>query len=320
MSQSLHVVMYHYVRDLPNTSFPRIKGMLISDFRQQLRALQNQYEMATLESALDFLQGVYSPHRDLCLLTFDDGLKDHYSEVTPILEGLGIQGIFFVITSCLQEHRVAPVHMNHFLMAALDFELYSRAFLQSLNEFVPAIQAYNEIDGTSAQQTYPWDAPEVASFKYLFNFIVDCHIRDQVVKTLFEQHIGDEKSFSQTLYLSWEEARHMQTAGMLMGGHSHQHKPLASLSDEELQWDLSTCQRILVEHLHPQDLWPFSYPYGRKDSFNDTAVRQVKRLGFSCSFTTEVGANLPGMDLFTLQRIDCKDAPAEKLCYTLTVS
>src|SRR5882724_6614010 len=142
MSQSLYVLMYHYVRDLPNTSFPRIKGMLISDFRKQLAALQNQYEMATFESALDFLQGVYSPPRDLCLLTFDDGLKDHYSEVTPILVDLGIQGIFFVITSCLQEHRVAPVHMNHFLMAALDFELYSRTFLQSLNEFVPAIQAY----------------------------------------------------------------------------------------------------------------------------------------------------------------------------------
>src|SRR6267142_7020306 len=107
MIQSLRVVMYHYVRDLPNTSFPRIKGMLISDFRQQLVALQNQYEMATLESALDFLQGVYSPSRDLCLLTFDDGLKDHYSEVTPILVDFGVQGIFFVITSCLQERCIA---------------------------------------------------------------------------------------------------------------------------------------------------------------------------------------------------------------------
>src|SRR5919197_3009297 len=146
MSQSLHVVMYHYVRNLPNTSFPRIKGMLSSDFQQQLSALQNQYEMATLESALDFLRGIYLPSRDLCLLTFDDGLKDHYSEVTPILVDLGIQGIFFVITSCLQEHHVAPVHMNHFLMAALDFEFYRRAFLHRLNEFVPGIQTYNEID------------------------------------------------------------------------------------------------------------------------------------------------------------------------------
>src|SRR5215813_8697839 len=308
MSQSLHVVMYHYVRDLPNTPFPRIKGMLISDFRQQLTALQNQYEMATLESALDFLQGAYSPHRDLCLLTFDDGLKDHYLEVTPILVDLDVQGLFFVITSCLQEHRVAPVHMNHFLMAALDFEFYRQAFLQRLNEFVPNIQAYNKIDNITVERTYRWDTPEVALFKYLFNFILDRGIRDQIVKTLFEEQIGDEQSFSQTLYLSWEEARQMQTAGMLMGGHSHQHKPLTTLSDGELHWDLSTCQGLLAEHLRPQHLWPFSYPYGKQDSFNDATVRQLKQLGYSCSFGTEVGANLPGMDSFALRRIDCKDA------------
>ena len=308
MIQSLRVVMYHYVRDLPNTSFPRIKGMLTSDFQQQLAALQNQYEIATLESALDFLQGVYSPSRHLCLLTFDDGLRDHYLEVTPILVDHGVQGLFFIITSCLQEYCLAPVHMNHFLMASLDFELYRQVFLQKLRECVPDVQAYNEIDNTTAQRTYRWDIPEIASFKYLFNFILDPGIRDQVVKTLFEEHIGDEKAFSQTLYLSWAEARQMQTAGMLMGGHSHQHKPLTTLSDKELHWDLSTCQGLLAEHLQPQDLWPFSYPYGKQDSFNDTAVRQLKWLGFSCSFGTEVGVNLLGMDLFALRRIDCKDA------------
>jgi peptidoglycan/xylan/chitin deacetylase (PgdA/CDA1 family) len=311
MSQALHVVMYHYVRDLPNTSFPRIKGMLTSDFQQQVAALRNQYEMATLESALDFLQGVYSAPRDLCLLTFDDGLKDHYSEVTPILVDLDVQGVFFVITSCLEEHCIAPVHMNHFLMAALDFNFYKQTFLQKLNEFSHDVHIYGQIDNITAQHTYCWDTPEVATFKYLFNFMLNSDIRDQVVKALFAEHIGDEKSFSQTLYLSWEEARQMQTTKMLFGGHSHQHKPLATLSDTELYWDLSTCQELLTEHLRPQELWPFSYPYGKHDSFNDTTVRQLKRLGFSCSFGTEVDVNLPGIDVFTLHRTDCKDALTE---------
>jgi len=201
--------------------------------------------------------------------------------------------------------------MNHFLMAALDFEFYRHVFLHRLNEFVTDTQAYNEIDKAIAQRTYCWDTPEVASFKYLFNFMLDWSVRDQVVKTLFEQHIGDEKSFSQILYLSWEEARQMQTARMLIGGHSHQHKPLATLSNAELYWDLSTCHGLLTENLQIQDFWPFSYPYGKQDSFNDMAVRELKRLGFSCSFCTEVDVNFPGMDLFILRRIDCKDALKE---------
>jgi hypothetical protein len=74
---------------------------------------------------------------------------------------------------------------------------------------------------------------------------------------------------------------------------------------------MGTCQRLLGEHLQAQSFWPFSYPYGKKDSFNGTTVRQLKQLGFTCSFCTDVGANFPGMDTFTLRRIDCKDAPQE---------
>ena len=81
----LHIVMYHYVRDLARTPYPRIKGMLLDDFERQVRALASEFEMATLESALDYVGGRYRPRRELCLLTFDDGLKEHYREVTPIL-------------------------------------------------------------------------------------------------------------------------------------------------------------------------------------------------------------------------------------------
>lgn len=308
MSSVLHVVMYHYIRDLPNTAFPRIKGMLISDFRRQLAILRENYEMATLESALDFLQGMYTPPRDLCLLTFDDGLKEHYADVTAMLVDHGIQGIFFLITSCLQEHRVASAHMNHFLIAALDFEFYRQAFLRRLDEMAPHIQALSKVEHTIAQRTYRWDPLEVAQFKYLFNFVLDSNVRDQIVKALFEEHIGDEKSFSCKLYVDWKEARQMQASGMLIGGHSHQHRSLATLSERALHWDLNTCHQLLREHLKPQTFWPFSYPYGTKDSFSEATVSELKELGFTCSFSTETGSNPPGEDLFALHRTDCNDA------------
>src|SRR5262249_51265172 len=201
-------------------------------------------------------------------------------DVTPMLADQCIQGLFFVITSCLQEHRVASVHMNHFLTAALDFEHYERAFMERLFDIAPSVSASTNIDPNIAQRTYRWDTSEIASFKYLFNFVLDSTIRDQVVKSLFEENIGDEKSFSRTLYLNWHEARQMQSEGMLIGGHSHQHKPLAPLSDEELYSDLTSCWRLLLENLRPQPFWPFCYPYGQKNSFNDTTIATLKQLGF----------------------------------------
>ena len=139
MELSLNVVMYHYVRDLPNTAFPSIKGMHIREFAKQIAALKARYEMATIESALEFVSGAYEPKKDLCLLTFDDGLKEHYSEITPLLMDAKVQGLFFVITGCLEQRHVASVHMNHFLMAALNFEEYRNAFRYS-SKFKAAIR------------------------------------------------------------------------------------------------------------------------------------------------------------------------------------
>src|SRR5262249_55318339 len=136
-SPELRIATYHYVRDLPNTRFPRIKGMLLSDFERQVDELRAAYEMASLESAAAFLKGAYQPQKDLCLLTFDDGLKEHYAEVTPILASRGIQGIFHVITGCADGTRVAPVHMNHLLMASLSFDEYRAAFLERLDSRMP---------------------------------------------------------------------------------------------------------------------------------------------------------------------------------------
>ena len=101
--------MYHYVRNLPHTRFPHIKGMMLDDFSRQVESFIKQFEMATLETTLAYLNGEYTPSRDMCLMTFDDGLREHFADVTPILAERGIQGLFFVITACLEEGVVVPV-------------------------------------------------------------------------------------------------------------------------------------------------------------------------------------------------------------------
>ena len=306
-NRQLHTVMYHYVRDLPRTPFPRIKGMLLDEFRQQVAALAEQYEMATLESALEFLRGDYQPKRDLCLLTFDDGLKEHFAEVTPILAARKIQGLFFVISSAIEEDRVASVHMNHFLMAALDFNEYQQAFLERLRDKLPDAPRIEDLNAEQVCQTYRWDDPAVAAFKFLFNFKLNAALRDEIVREIFAERIGSETAFARELYLSWDEARQMQDAGMVIGGHSHRHQALATMTDNQQMEDLGLCRHLMHQKLNAQKLWPFTYPYGKQHTFNPTTVQELQHLGFACSFATEVGATAPGDDCFAIRRIDCKD-------------
>lgn len=304
----LNVIMYHYVRDLPRTRFPRIKGMLSNDFRLQVASLNEQYEMATLESALAFLTGEYRPVRELCLLTFDDGLKEHYTDVLPELAQRHIQGLFFITTSCPEGH-VVSVHKSHFLMAALDFNEYRQAFLKRLAELSP--ETRTDVDAAKACLTYRWDTPEVAAFKYLLNFRLAEALRSQIIDGLFAEYLGDEVEFARQLYLSWEEAREMQASGMLIGGHSHDHMALATLDDECQRTDLTKCAELLHLRLRPQALWPFAYPYGQIHAFNLATVEALRDLGFVCAFSTEVGANEPGQDVFRIRRVDTKDVPIQ---------
>jgi peptidoglycan/xylan/chitin deacetylase (PgdA/CDA1 family) len=302
----LDVITYHYVRDLPHTAFPRIKGMLTDEFRRQLDVVRGRYEMATLESALDFLAGRHRPRRDLCLLTFDDGLKDHYTNVLSILAENRIQGVFFLATGCLEDDYVLPVHKNHYLLATLDFCNYRAAFLDRMTKISP--QTDIDVDAAKACRVYRWDSPDVAVFKYTVNFKIDDRVREQILDDLFIQYFGDEKEFARQLYVSWEEAQVLQTNGMLIGGHSHRHLPLAKLNAKDQLVDLATCASVLRGRLSRQETWPFSYPYGKPDeSFTPVTSQTVRDLGFSCAFSTESGSNYVGHDEFRLRRIDPKD-------------
>jgi peptidoglycan/xylan/chitin deacetylase (PgdA/CDA1 family) len=265
--------------------------------------------MATLESAMEFLNGTYKPSRSLCLLTFDDGLKEHYSEVTPFLAERKIQGIFFLITHCVDERRVASVHMNHFLAASMEWTKYRSEFIENLKSIDGDTALRTRVDPEKAARTYPWDTAEVANFKYFFNFVVGSRARDRAIKILFDRHLGSEANFSNELYVSWKEAREMQRMGMMIGGHSHRHRPLSNLRRLELRLDLERCRCLLDKHLLPQTDWPFSYPFGKSDSFSEQIISELKLLSFDCSFSTERGSSAPGSDIFSIRRVDCKLAP-----------
>jgi peptidoglycan/xylan/chitin deacetylase (PgdA/CDA1 family) len=298
----LHVLAYHYVRQLPDTPYPRLKGMLASDFERQLDRLAARFEIASMESALAFLDGTYVPRRDLCLLTFDDGLRDHYEEVLPRLVKRGLEGAFFVITSCIEGH-VASVHKNHFLMAALDPQAYRRRVMERL----PAFDRAEMPDSDRVRATYRWDDAPTAELKYLLNFVVPAPTREALLEDLFLETFGDERAFARQLYLDWSEVTDLQRLGMSVGGHTHTHPVLSRLTPSEQREELTVSTSMLEQKLLPQWIWPFSYPFGKPDAFDSSTIDTLRDLTYTCAFTTEPGCNRSGHDRFRIRRIDPKD-------------
>jgi peptidoglycan/xylan/chitin deacetylase (PgdA/CDA1 family) len=106
--------------------------------------------------------------------------------------------------------------------------------------------------------------------------------RHGMVATFFpitERLGGDE-------YLTREELRGLEAAGMEIGGHTSSHRDLTTLSEVELRREIAGSRRKLARILgHP--VYFFAYPFGRYDA---NVVAAVERAGYSVAFTTEHGS------------------------------
>ena len=77
---NLTIVMYHYVRDLKNSSYPNIKGLDINLFKEQINYIRKNYYVITMEEVIYSIENkVIIPNKS-ALLTFDDAYSDHYRD------------------------------------------------------------------------------------------------------------------------------------------------------------------------------------------------------------------------------------------------
>ena len=71
------IVMYHFVRELKYTRYPQIKGLLTSQFREQLAYMEKYYQFVTVNDCIDAIYSNGELPSNAILLTFDDAYIDH---------------------------------------------------------------------------------------------------------------------------------------------------------------------------------------------------------------------------------------------------
>ena len=87
-------VNYHYVRPIKNSRYPNLKGLEIKEFINQIKYLK-KYNIISGNDLIDRIIYKQKLPKRSCLLTFDDGYKDHYKYVMPELIKNKISGFFF---------------------------------------------------------------------------------------------------------------------------------------------------------------------------------------------------------------------------------
>src|SRR4051812_43010280 len=109
------IVMYHYVRDLQRSRYPLIKARTEVDFVRQLDYIAANFTVVRAESVIAAAMGGPALPENAAWLTFDDGYRDHYDVVFPLLHARGWQGSFFAPASAVAERRLLDVNKVHFI-------------------------------------------------------------------------------------------------------------------------------------------------------------------------------------------------------------
>ena len=311
MSQQLTIVMYHYVRELASTRYPEIKGLLITQFKEQLCYLEKYYQFVTIDDCLDCLINKIPLPSNACLLTFDDAFIDHFITVFPLLEEKRIQGCFFPPARAILSQEVLDVHKIHFILATTSYKIKSliKDIYACLDKYREQFQlGKNSYYYTKLAIEDQYDTADVIFIKRLLQVELEDCVRRLITNELFEKYVScDEKSFSQELYMDVEQLKCMSRNGMYIGGHGSKHQFLNEISVSELESEINETIELLNRVNTPTVDWVMCYPYG---VYNNTVIEILKKNSCALAFTTKVDiATISKENAYTLERLDTNDFP-----------
>lgn len=315
MDKMVTIIMYHYVRDLKNSRYPKIKGLDISDFNEQIRFLKNRYNFISSEDLINAINNNLRLPENSLLLTFDDGYIDHYINVFPILMENNIQGFFSMPGKIIAEHKMLDVNKLHFILACSEINQLVESIFAKLNyyrgkEFI--ISSNNHLYKKLAKPSR-FDDKKTVFVKRLLQVELDEKLRNIIVDELFKEYISlTEEAFCKELYMSYKQIKLMGDFGMTFGIHGYDHYWLGRLSEREMKRDISKAIEVF-NNLININSWILCYPYG---SYNENVLSYAKNNGCMVGFTTEVRvANIDLDDDLTLPRLDTNDFPPKSENY-----
>lgn len=292
----LTVMMYHYVRDRGDEAEAGtgIPGMTVQAFETQLDELSKQHTFVAWPDVRGALQEGKPLPSSACLLTFDDGVLDHYINVYKILHRRKLSGLFFAMSRCEDAGLTLP-HKIHFLLAKLGLtglrdEIWEKSSPEQKERFSQAEKKY--------QLKYPPISIDkrINLLKAVLQRELSMEV-DIVLSELFEMHVGSEKEIARNYYLTPEQIREMSAGGMNFGGHSRNHPWFDWIDANTRASEIKASAEWLQDF--EKGPWAFAYPYG---GLSEDSPDLLNQHGFIASFTTKT--QLRHSDPYFIGRLD----------------
>lgn len=293
------VLTYHGV--LPAGYIPTdadLDGVMVSAnaFRKQLRFLRKKYVLISPEHFRAWMAGEAEMPSRAVLLTCDDGLKNVYEEMVPILQEFEAPCLCFVTGQISAGKRRALWYDALRLMLL--------AVTGAIKLTIPEVSFCGRAN-TAEEKS------QLRLFLLRTLSSLGAPEREQLLEVIRQQlglpeewleHRMQDKTFcSRFALMDEDEMLQLLQAGICFGAHTMTHPMLSQLPDE-LAWKEISESRNALEQALGIKVWALAYPFGTQEAVTSREIQMGKDAGYEAAFL-----NIPGKldrkSAFSLPRI-----------------
>lgn len=307
--------MYHFVGDVPN-HLPSLKTFATDAFCDQLDQLCEKYEPFYLHKYLENPDSFKASTTEKFILTFDHGTIDHFEVVLPELKKRDLVGYFYIMTSVPEEWSIPIIdkqrYVESYFSSYEDFYDLFREFCvkkdPSLEKVVnPSEENLNSV--TEYLKRFSFYSRRERLFRKIRDLLLSKENFEDIFNRLFEELFGSEEEFAKKSYMSWQNIKKLQSEGMIVGSHGHNH---VLYSEEQVAVsvdDIKTSFSLLRQRLDNASIDSLAYPNGGN---NAALYGFLNENNVNWAFATHTDIVFRESMMLNLGRIDATQCFCEK--------
>ncbi len=303
----LSIIMYHYVREIKKSKYPGIKGLEINDFKKQLEYLESKFNIITPNFLIAYILGEEKKMpNNACLLSFDDGYKDHIQFVLPELMKRKLKACFFPVVSSIKEKKVLDVNAIHYILAfCKDINKLIHELKNELKNYKISDSEFDKLWKKNAIKS-KYDKKEIIFFKRVLQRELKIDLRRKIIKKMFLKFTNmNFHELNKELYMTSKDLNILFNENMNIGNHTYNHSWLSSLDKKSQEKEISNSLSFLAKNGLDIKKWIMCYPYG---SYNENTLQILKKNKCIIGLTTKHGVvNLNKYKNLELERIDTNE-------------
>lgn len=265
------------------------KHILQKDFFKILKILKKKGNVLSLDEIYNCIKSKTALPKNTYAITFDDGFENNYSIAAPILNDLNLPATFYFSTDFVDNNTMSWIDKLEF---CLEIKKKGDVYIPWLKKKISFATDISKITLLKEIRFFVKNNLKFNIDNFVDSFFDDCKIKKiSGLNTCIDKKIN------------WKQVKSLNESSIFtVGGHSHNHLSLGSLSDAKLDFQINKSFSLFKEKLN-LSIQHYSYPEGQKKDYNQKLISKLKSKGVKLSPSAIPGINHYKSDLFNLKRV-----------------